>query len=118
MSTLNNSVQLIGHLGKDVEIRTFDNGNVLGNVSLATNDRYKKKSGELVENTIWHRLVVRGKLAETMDSITRKGSQVAVKGSLVYRDYEDKAGVKKYVTEINVTEFVLLGKKATAESAA
>jgi single-strand DNA-binding protein len=111
MYNLKNNVQLIGRLGAKPEIKTFDNGKKLANISLATNESYKNQKGEKVEETQWHRLTAWGKIAEIAEKYTDKGSEVAISGKLVYNSYEDKQGEKKYTTEIHVNELQLLGSK-------
>lgn len=108
--SLRNKVTLIGRTGKDVEIVKFENGK-LAKVSLATTDHYTNALGEKVEETQWHNLVVNGKLAEIMEKYVEKGKEIAVEGKVVYRTYDDKEGVKRYITEIRVEEIVLLGSK-------
>lgn len=112
MTNLRNSVQLIGRLGKDPEIRTFDSGSKRASFSIATTESYKNPKGEKVEETQWHNLVIWGKLAEVAGQYLKKGSEVAIEGKLVHRSYETAAGEKKYITEINVNEFVMLGNKS------
>lgn len=109
MKNLRNSVQLIGRLGKDPEVRTFDNGKTKTSFSLATSETYKNQKGEKVEDTQWHNLVFWGKLAEIAGKYLKKGNEVAVEGKLVHRAYESNGGEKKYITEINVNEMVMLG---------
>lgn len=111
MSTLRNTVTLIGHLGKDPEIRTFDSGKKMATFSLATNDSYKNQKGEKVEDTQWHTLVIWGKLADVAGQYLKKGSEVAVEGKLIHRTYETPNGEKRYVTEINVNDMLMLGGK-------
>jgi single-strand DNA-binding protein len=111
MSTLKNNVKLIGHLGKDPEIRTFESGKKMATFSLATNDSYKNQKGEKVEDTQWHTLVIWGKLADVAGQYLKKGSEIAVEGKLVHRTYETSAGEKRYVTEINVNDMLMLGGK-------
>ncbi len=111
MYNLKNNVQLIGRLGAKPEMKTFENGKKLANISLATNESYKNQKGEKVEETQWHRLTAWGKIAEIAEKYTDKGSEVAISGKLVYNSYEDKQGEKKYTTEIHVNELVLLGSK-------
>ena len=106
MNNLKNSVQLIGRLGKDVELYNFDSGTVKAAFTLATNEYYKNSKGEKTKDTQWHNIVAWGKLAETMKSNLEKGTQVLVKGKLVSKSYEDKEGNKKYVTEIIANEFL------------
>lgn len=108
--SLRNKVSLIGHTGKEVEIINFENGK-LAKVTLATNDYYTNASGEKVEETQWHNLVVNGKLADIMEKYVAKGKEIAVEGKIVYKSYDDKDGVKRYTTEIRVEELVLLGSK-------
>lgn len=111
MTNLRNSVQLIGRLGKDPEIRTFDSGSKRASFSIATTESYKNPKGEKVEETQWHNLVIWGKLANVAAQYLKKGTEVAIEGKLVHRSYETAAGEKKYVTEINVNEFVMLGNR-------
>ena len=108
--SLRNKVTLIGRTGKDVEIVKFENGK-LAKVSLATTDHYTNALGEKVEETQWHSLSASGKLADIMEKYVEKGKEIAVEGKVVYRTYDDKDGVKRYITEIRVEELVLLGGK-------
>ena len=108
--SLRNKVTLIGRTGKEVEIVKFENGK-LAKVSLATTDHYTNALGEKVEETQWHNLVVNGKLADIMEKYVEKGKEIAIEGKVVYRTYDDKEGVKRYITEIRVEELVLLGSK-------
>lgn len=109
--SLRNKVILIGHTGKDVEVVTFDNGNLKASVTLATNDYYTNAQGEKVEETQWHNLVAFGKIAEIMQKYVTKGKEVAVEGKIVYRTYDGQDGQKRYITEVRVDELVLLGTK-------
>ncbi len=111
MTTLRNNVQLIGRLGKDPEVRTFDTGKKLASFSIATSESYKNEKGEKVQDTQWHNLVIWGKLADVAGQYLKKGSEVAVAGKLVHRSYETAAGEKKYITEINVSDMVMLSSK-------
>jgi len=110
MYNLKNNVQLIGNLGNAPEIKSFDSGKKVANMSLATNETYKNAKGEKVEETQWHKLVAWGKIAEIAEKYTTKGSEVAISGKLVYKSYEDKNGDKRISTEIQVNELLLLGK--------
>ncbi len=112
MYTLKNNVQLIGRLGNAPEIKNFDNGKKLANISLATNESYKNAKGEKVEETQWHRCVAWGKIAEIAEKYTAKGSEIAVTGKLVHNTYEDKNGEKRTATEIQINELLLLGKSS------
>jgi single-strand DNA-binding protein len=111
MNTLRNKVQLIGNLGAKVELKTLESGKVVGHVSMATNETYKNQKGEKVTETTWHNLVIWGKPAETLSKYTDKGSEVGIEGKLTNRSYTDKNGEKRYMTEIVVSDFLLMGKK-------
>jgi single-strand DNA-binding protein len=107
MKSLRNSVQLIGHLGKDPEVKTFNNSKK-ASFSIATTDSYKNQKGEKVQDTQWHNIVIWGKLADVAGKYLKKGTEVCVEGKLVHRVYES-GGEKKYVTEINVNDLLMLG---------
>ena len=109
--SLRNRVTLIGFTGKEVEMMSFDNGTLRATVSLATNDHYTNAKGEKVEETQWHSLVAFGKTAEIFQKYVPKGKEIAVEGKITYRSYDDKDGVKRYITEIRVDELVLLSGK-------
>lgn len=109
--SLRNRITLIGHTGKEVEMMTFDNGIPKASVSLATSDHYTNAKGEKVEETQWHSLVAFGKTAEIFQKYVPKGKEIAIEGKLTYRSYEDKDGIKRYITEIRVEEIQLLGGK-------
>lgn len=113
MQSLKNRVQLIGRLGSAAEIKEFD-GKKLARFSLATNEYYKNSKGEKIEDTQWHQIVAWGKLAEIAEKYTAKGKEVAIVGKLNNRSYEDKAGNKKYICEIQASELLLLGDKSEA----
>ena len=114
MYSLRNKVQLIGNLGKVPEAKKTESGKKLVKFSVATNEIYTNQKGEKVKETQWHNLVAWGKLADVAEKYLNKGSEVAVEGKLVSRDYTDKDGNKKYITEVQVNELLLLGSKATA----
>ena len=109
--SIKNSVRLIGHTGKEVEVVNFENGSLKATVTLATNDQYINAKGEKVEETQWHNLVAFGKTAEILEKYVTKGKEIGIEGKLTYRSYDDKDGVKKYITEIRVEEVLLLGSK-------
>jgi len=111
MNAMKNKVQLIGHLGAAPEIKTFDSGKKVVRINLATNEVYKKENGEKVNETQWHNLVAWGKVADIAQQYLNKGSEIAIEGKLTYRDYTDKEGVKRYITEVVVNELLLLDKK-------
>ena len=110
MQTLMNHVQLIGRLGDDLELKDTSNGSKMTRINLATNEVYYKEDGSKMENTYWHTLIAWGKTAEHMQSFCKKGSQVAIQGKLTNRSYE-KEGNKQFITEVQVSEFLLLDKK-------
>ncbi|HSI77012.1 MAG TPA: single-stranded DNA-binding protein [Lunatimonas sp.] len=114
MNAMKNKVQLIGWLGADVELKTINSGKAMAKFSLATKETYKNAKGEKVDETYWHNLVAFGKTAEIIHKYTRKGSEIGIEGKLVSRSYEDKNGQKKYVTEVQVNEVLLMGEKANA----
>ena len=111
MNNLRNKVQLIGNLGADPEIKTFDSGKKKVKLSLATSENYKNANGEKVEQTQWHNVIAWGKTADVAEKYLHKGSEIAIEGKIQYRSYEDKKGEKRYITEIMVNELLLLGKK-------
>jgi single-strand DNA-binding protein len=111
MKSLRNSVQLIGRLGKDPEVKSFEKSKK-ASFSIATNETYKNQKGEKVEETQWHNIVVWGKLVDIVEKYLQKGNEVAIEGKLVHRSYETASGEKRYVTEINVNDLVMLGGKA------
>lgn len=108
MTHLSNHVQLIGHLGADPNFITFENGNHLCKVNIAINEYYKDKNGEKQTKTYWHRVVSWGKTAELMSEILSKGSKVAITGKIVKRNFEDKEGNTRYVTEVQAEQFLNL----------
>ncbi len=114
MYTLKNKIQLIGHLGNAPEIKNTESGKKLARFSIATNESYRNSVGEKVTETTWHILVAWGKIADIVEKYLNKGSEVAVEGKLINRSYTDKDGTKKYITEVQVNELLMLGSKATA----
>ena len=112
MKSLRNSVQLIGRLGKDPEVKEFGKGKK-ASFSIATNDSYKNLKGEKVEDTQWHNVVIWGKLADVAGKYLKKGSEICVEGKLIHRAYDAK-GEKRFITEISVNDFVFLGSKPSA----
>jgi single-strand DNA-binding protein len=104
-----NSVNLIGHLGKDPEVRYTGGGQAVANFSLATSDTWKDKSGEKQERTEWHRIVVWGKQAEHCGEYLRKGRLVHIEGRLQTREWDDKDGQKRHTTEIIANRVTFLG---------
>jgi single-strand DNA-binding protein len=111
MNAMRNKVQLIGHLGQAPEIRTVADGKKVAQLNVATNESYKNIKGEKVTETQWHTVIAWGKLAEIAEKYLVKGIEVAIEGKLVNRNYTDKGGVKRYVTEIQANELLILTKK-------
>ena len=113
MYALKNKVQLIGNLGNAPEVKTFETGRKMARFSVATHESYRNAKGEKVTETQWHSLVAWGKVAEIVEKYLTKGKEVAIEGKLINRSYNDKEGIKKYITEIQVNEVLMLGAKTT-----
>lgn len=111
-----NKVILLGHLGKDPEVKKLDSGKSVANFSLATSEVYKNKEGEKVTNTEWHNIVLWSPLAEIAESYLKKGSQLYLEGKISNRSYEDKDGIKKYISEVVGRDITLLGRPINNES--
>ena len=109
MNTMKNRVQLIGHVGNDPEVKSFEGGKV-ANVNIATNETYTNKKGEKVEQTEWHRIVAWDKNADIIEKFVTKGKEIAIEGKLSTRSYDDKDGNKRYITEVVVNDIMLMGK--------
>jgi len=112
MYALKNKVQLIGNLGNAPEVKTLESGKKMARFSVATNEIYRNANGEKVTETQWHNLIAWGKVAEIVEKYLIKGKEVAIEGKLINRSYNDKEGNKKYITEIQVNELLMLGVKA------
>ena len=110
MNAMRNKVQLIGHVGQEPEIKTFDGGKKVVNFTLATNDSYKNEKGEKVEQTEWHKITAWGKIADIIEKYVTKGKEIAVEGKLTHRSYDDKNGEKRFITEVVANDILLLGK--------
>ena len=111
MNTLRNKVSLIGRLGAQPEITTFDTGRMLARFTIATNERFKDKQGNWQDNTQWHTINAWGKTAERVKKVLTKGQEIILEGKLVHQAYENKSGEKRYGTIIEATEFLLLSPK-------
>ncbi|MFQ5756459.1 MAG: single-stranded DNA-binding protein [Acidiferrobacterales bacterium] len=110
-----NKVMLIGHLGRDPEVRYSANGQAIANITLATSEAWKdKNTGEKQERTEWHRVVFFGRLAEIAGEYLKKGMQVYVGGRLQTRKWQDKEGMDRYTTEIVASDMQMLGSRAGA----
>ena len=108
-----NKVFLTGYVGQDPTIRQTDNETKVAQLSLATSERYKDRSGEIKEQTEWHNIALWRHYAETVEKYIKKGSLIHVEGKLRTRSYDDNMGFKRYITEIVAERFVMLpsGKK-------
>ncbi len=114
MNALKNRVQLIGNLGMNPEVRTTESGKKMAKMSIATNESYKAANGEWVKETQWHNLVAWGKVAETVEKKMQKGLEVMVEGKLVHREYTDRTGVKRFISEVQVMDMLLFEKNKNA----
>ena len=112
MHSMKNHVQLIGNLGRDIDIKETKTGKKYAKFSVATNESYNNQTGERVSDVQWHNVTAWGKTAEIMAKILAKGNEVAIEGRLTYSKYEDKEGVTKYTTDIVVNEFHKLTRSA------
>ena len=105
-----NKVILVGNVGKDPEIRRFEN-NMKASFSLATSETYTPRGGDRVTQTEWHNIVAWRRLAELAENYIRKGSQILVEGKLRYRSYDDREGIKRYIVEVEADVIQLLGRR-------
>ena len=112
MSTLRNKVQLIGNVGQEPTITNLENGKKVARLSIATNEHYKDANGEKQTDTNWHTLVAWGKTADIIKKYVDKGKEIAIEGKLTARSYDDKEGNKRYVTEVVVSEILMLGSSS------
>ncbi len=111
MNALRNKVSLIGRLGAQPELVTFESGRTLARFSIATNEPYKDKDGKWQEQTQWHNVTAWGKTAALAGKILSKGQEVVLEGRLVNKSYETKSGEKRYSTEVEMNEFLAIGAK-------
>lgn len=112
MASVNKAI-LIGNLGKDPEVRYMPSGEAIANITLATTDTWKDKSGEKQEKTEWHRVSFFGRLAEIVGEYLKKGSPVYVEGRIQTRKWQDKEGQDRYTTEIVADRMQMLGSKSS-----
>ena len=117
MNTLRNKVSLIGRIGQNIEMQKVGalKDYSLVKVPLATNESYKDKNGQWQDITQWHNLVIWGKTAERISSMVTKGQEIMIEGRLVNKQYE-KDGEKRYSTDIEVTDFLLVSPKNTEKT--
>jgi single-strand DNA-binding protein len=112
-----NRVQLIGNLGKDPEVKYTPQGTPVAKLTIATNERYKDKSGEWQDRTEWHNVVLWQRLAEIAGEYLKKGGKVYIEGRLQTRSWEDKqTNQKKYMTEVVASDLILLGGRGESGS--
>jgi|SRR5689334_6060548 len=104
-----NKVMLIGNLGKDPELRFTPSGRAVARFSLATSEQWTDQQGQRQDRTEWHNIVVWGKQAESCGQYLSKGRQVFIEGSVRSRQYDDKEGQKRYITEIIAQRVQFLG---------
>ncbi len=110
MASVNKAI-IVGNLGRDPELKYLPSGQAVANLAIATTDKYKDKTGQMVEQTEWHRVSFFDKTAEVCGQYLKKGSQVYIEGSIRTRKYTDKEGVEKYATEIRGDRMQMLGGK-------
>lgn len=111
-----NKIMLIGRVGSEPEVRNFENGNKIANLSLAVTENYKDKNGQYVDNATWFRLRFFGHAADTVEKHLHKGDSIYVEGPMVQRDYTNKDGQKVVSWEVKVMNFQFLTKKGVSES--
>ena len=104
-----NKVILVGNLGRDAELRYTPGGAAVATLNLATTEVFKDREGQKKEDTQWHRVILWGKTAETLQDYLTKGKQIYVEGRLQTRQWDDKDGNKRYTTEIKADRITLLG---------
>ncbi|MDR3046733.1 MAG: single-stranded DNA-binding protein [Bacteroidales bacterium] len=109
MSGVNKAI-LIGRLGKDPEVKTFENGTKKASFTLATSEYYKDKEGQRQKQTEWHNIVCWRNLADIAEKYLNKGKMIYLEGKIKNRSWEDN-GIKKYITEIEVSTFTMLSSK-------
>jgi single-strand DNA-binding protein len=106
-----NKIQLIGYIGKDPEVKTFDKGNKKASFTLATSEKHKNKAGEKTENTEWHNVVAWDSLADIAGQYFKKGQQCYIEGKIKTRSWDATDGSKRYITEVVADKILMLGKK-------
>jgi single-strand DNA-binding protein len=114
MKMLNNQVILIGNLGKDPTIRSFESGSSKAQFSLATSDSYINKAGERVTQTDWHNVIAWGPTAQLLEKHGSKGRRLALIGKLTSRKYQDKEGQTRFITEVDAQEIIFMDKEVPA----
>jgi single-strand DNA-binding protein len=111
-----NKVILVGNVGKDAEVRYIDSGVAVASFSLATSENYTAKNGEKVTTTDWHNIVAWRGLAEFVGKHIKKGQQLYIEGQIKSHSYDDKEGIKRYVTDILANSIQMLGRKENSNA--
>ena len=109
-----NKIQLIGNVGKNPEVRTFDGGNKVANFTLATTKHYTDRNGQLVDATTWHNIQVNGKIAEVAEKYVQKGDPIYVEGELTARTYVDRNNVERVIYEVRASQLQFLRQRGSA----
>jgi len=112
---MHNRIELIGNLGKDPEIKTFDNGDKTASFSLATSFSYKTKEGEKKTITTWHNIQVKSGLVSVAEKYLKKGDKVFIEGMQLHKEYADTDGVKKVFSYVAVSSLIMLNSKPGGE---
>ena len=108
-----NKIQLIGNVGKNPEVRTFDGGNKVANFTLATTKHYTDRNGQAVKATTWHNVQVNGKIVEVVEKYVQKGDPIYVEGELTARTYVDRNNVERVIYEVRASQIQLLRQRGT-----
>lgn len=111
-----NKVILVGNLGNDPEIRNLENGGKLASFSMATNESYLDKSGQWQTITEWHNIKAWGKLADRAESALHKGSMIFLEGKLTHRQYTDKNGIERYITDVRAAVIKVINRSKDAQT--
>ena len=111
MSTIRNQVHLVGNVGADPAVTQLETGKKVARFSIATNEQYKTAKGEKQTETEWHNIVAWGKTAEIVEKYIQKGKEIALSGKLKTRSYQSDGGERRYITEVEAREILLLGSK-------
>lgn len=108
---MRNKVLLIGYVGNEIKLKKFESGKINVTLSLATNERYKKSSGQVIEDTQWHTVVAWGNLAKHLDKYVSVGDEIGIEGKLTSRSYINKEQLKVNITEVIVKEITFFNVK-------
>ena len=108
-----NRIMLIGNVGKNPEVRTFDGGNKVANFTIATTKRYTNSNRQAVDATTWHNVQVNGKIVEVVEKYVQKGDPIYVEGELTARTYVDRNNVERVIYEVRASQIQLLRQRGT-----